>query len=286
MNSTDFDYTVNKYFTEGFINTVKFCSSFGMITYFYMILDRIISKRFKNPYYLIHSINNAIVVYYSYPAVEYSIKNINTLLEYNTTPVSTILTGALHAYHIIEYKDRLIYYDYLHHGTMCFIALPLGIYVNFGPMLDFALFFLSGLPGAIDYMLLFLARNNFIKKITEKKINNSINLWIRCPGCISQATLSLVICLGHQYNVSYFDKSLIFITMLLVFWNGIYFMKLVVADYAIQEHLLKQEKNQSNNSVININILLILITIWLILTNIWNNTKTLNGGKTMLTIII
>lgn len=245
MNSTEFNYIINKHFTSEFISSVQYFACFGFITYFYMLLDRLIRKRFQNPYYFIHSINNAIVVYYTFPAIEYSIKNINNLLDYNSSPESVILTGALHAYHIIEYKDQLIYYDYLHHGTMCFIALPLGIYVNFGPMMDFALFFLSGLPGAIDYMLLFLVRNNFIKRMTEKKINNQINLWIRCPGCISQATISAVICLGDYYDVSYFDKSLIFITMLLVYWNGIYFMKLVVADYAIRKHWLN-ESTKSN----------------------------------------
>ena len=34
---------------------------------------------------------------------------------------------ALHIYHIISYFNKLKFDDYLHHGLMVFVALPLGI---------------------------------------------------------------------------------------------------------------------------------------------------------------
>ena len=74
---------------------------------------------------------------------------------------------------------------------MVFLALPLGIVSNSGFLLGYSLFFLTGIPGCIDYLLLFLTRNNFIEKITEKRINNYVNLWIRCPGCVSHTALSI-----------------------------------------------------------------------------------------------
>lgn len=233
-------------FTDEFILAVKYFSIFGYLTYVYMLIDRWISKRYKHPYYFIHSINNAIVVYYALPALSFSVKNLYNFKEYTGGPECVILTFALHAYHIIEYFNKLTYYDYLHHGTMCFIALPLGICFNSGSLMDYSLFFLTGLPGAIDYMLLFLVRNEFIEKLTEKKINNFINLWIRCPGSISQVTMSAIV-YSNNNIINDIEKYFVFITSILVFWNGIYFMNLVVSDYAIQKYKKYQLEHQHNN---------------------------------------
>tara|TARA_B100001063_G_C16539366_1_gene440493 strand:- start:203 stop:586 length:384 start_codon:yes stop_codon:yes gene_type:complete len=125
---------------------------------------------------------------------------------------------------------------------MCFVALPFGLYINSGSLFDHSLFYTTGLPGMIDYFLLFLVRNDKIKKITEKKFNNYINLWIRCPGCISTAVLSMVaFCYTPDNTFSLKERIIVLLTAFIVFWNGIYFMNLVVVDYA-QQKLIKGRK--------------------------------------------
>ena len=61
-------------------------------------------------------------------------------------------------------------------GTLCYILKSI--------ISSFALFFLSGLPGAIDYMLLYLVKTNKINSVTEKKIYTFLSAYIIAPGCI------------------------------------------------------------------------------------------------------
>ena len=146
---------ISEYVTNEFL----YLSYFVLATSSYIFLDKTLKNYYDGRYYLLHSLNNAIIAYCTYPAVIYSYTNLDTFTDYEQSIVATILTAALHTYHIIEYRENLGYYDYLHHGTMCMGALPLGLYVNSGALLDHSLFYLTGLPGMIDYMMMFLVRN-------------------------------------------------------------------------------------------------------------------------------
>ena len=79
-------------------------------------------------------------------------------------------------------------------GTLCYILKTI---------ISFALFFLSGLPGAIDYMLLYLVKTNKINSISEKKIYTFLSAYIRAPGC----TYTLVIGMNRVFNY-YNEKRL------------------------------------------------------------------------------
>ena len=119
---------------------------------------------------------------------------------------------------------------------MCMVALPLGVYVNSGALLDHSLFYITGVPGMIDYMMMFLVRNKKLNKMTQKKINTYINLWLRCPGCVSLSTLTTVVYVNSSNLIFDEIQSVMVIAIIfLVFWNGVYFMNLVVRDYAQQQ---------------------------------------------------
>lgn len=226
-----------------FTNEFQCMFLFILATIGYTYFDRFLAKKnIEGRYYFLHSINNAVITYCTYPSVLYSYAHITTFYNYERSIIAPILTGSLHTYHIIEYKHKFTYYDYLHHTIMCFVALPFGLYINSGSLFDHSLFYTTGLPGMIDYFLLFLVRNDKIKKITEKKFNNYINLWIRCPGCISTAVLSMVaFCYAPDNTFSLKERIIVLLTAFIVFWNGIYFMNLVVVDYA-QQKLIKGRK--------------------------------------------
>jgi hypothetical protein len=55
---------------------------------------------------------------------------------------------------------------------------------HFGRAPDYAAFFLSGLPGGIDYVLLVLHYHGFVSRHTEKWWFAHVNVWIRSPGPI------------------------------------------------------------------------------------------------------
>jgi hypothetical protein len=139
---------------------------------------------------------------------------------------------ALHLYHIALYWRKFRFDDWLHHILMIGVALPIGAYVDSKSLLGYSLFFTTGLPGGIDYFLLFLTRNNWLNKNYEKNINSWLNTWIRSPGCISHATLSLV--LTHSECLQYsLDWWLGVCVSFLTYWNGQYFMKQVVENNII-----------------------------------------------------
>ncbi len=211
----------------------------------YVIIDLLLGKYVKGKYYLLHFINNMIVVYYTYLDTIFIYVDYynNILLDASEMPI--IITVALHIYHIVLYYNSLRFDDWLHHILMIFILIPLSIYLDAGILLNHGLFFLTGLPGGIDYLLLFLNRNNFILKITEKRINTKLNLWIRCPGCIAHTVLS-ILCISLRCQIGVVTNIQLFLSFFaafIVFWNGIYFLNQVVSNYAINQYLLDNKKD-------------------------------------------
>tara|TARA_B100001287_G_C22637790_1_gene508505 strand:- start:843 stop:1316 length:474 start_codon:yes stop_codon:yes gene_type:complete len=147
---------------------------------------------------------------------------------------AAMLTFGLHIYHTIWYFKKLRFDDWMHHILSVGIALPLSMATHAGCLLGHSLFYLSGLPGMIDYFLLFLTRNKIIKRIVEKSINSNLNLWLRCPGCIAHSTLTLVgFNMLEDHQLSAYGRNTSIITAIIVFWNGIYFMNQVVVNYAL-----------------------------------------------------
>lgn len=205
---------------------------FIIIFFIYVLSDYYIRKKFEGTYYLIHFINNTIITYYTFPSVLYSYTNLYNYYDYNFNYHSVVLTFSLHSYHIYSYWNKLDYYDWLHHILMCVVALPLGIYIDMGCFLDHGLFYLTGIPGGLNYFMLFLTRNEYMKRITQKKYNNAINLWFRAPGCVSQVALSIVAVIYTYERYTQYQIYMMYIASFLIYWNGIFFMNMVCADYA------------------------------------------------------
>ena len=168
----------------------------------YIFMDYMLGEEIKGKYYLIHSINNMIIVYLTLPALIHTYTNFDKFYEYNDDLNSVILTYSLHIYHIIVYFKKLRFDDWLHHILMIFVVMPLSILLEGGYLLGHGLFFLTGLPGSIDYLLLFLVRNDILA-------------------------------------VSWFQVIACWVTTIIVYWNGIYFMNQVVENYALERNKLK-----------------------------------------------
>jgi len=111
------------------------------------------------------------------------------------------------------------------------VALPVGCYVQANTFMGFSLFFTTGLPGGIDYFLLFLVRNGYLNKYAEKDINVFLNVWIRSPGTAAMAALSMASFLSAP-STDPLITTLSVIPPLLNYWNGQYFMQQVVEDHA------------------------------------------------------
>jgi len=198
----------------------------------FSVLDTAIKKRgFEKPYYAVHAIHNALIVYNTAPDVYYSLTEFSHLDAYPTNWPAVQLCFALHLYHFLLYWRSFCYTDWLHHGLMIGIALPIGCLLEAHTFLGMSLFFTTGLPGGIDYILLFGSRNGYVHKETQKRINTFLNVWIRSPGCVAMATLSAAHILARQGDPDLM-KALAFIPSVLNYWNGQYFMEQVVRDNA------------------------------------------------------
>jgi hypothetical protein len=164
------------------------------------------------------------------PDVYTTFTDLHGLDKYPTNYLAVQLCVALHLYHIALYWTKFRLDDWLHHGLMIGVAIPMGLAVEAHTLIGFSLFFTTGLPGGIDYALLFLVRNNLLQKNTEKSINTFLNVWVRSPGCMAMAALTLACRLSNPVDL--FTTTLSVIPALLNYWNGQYFMQQVVTDYA------------------------------------------------------
>ena len=204
---------------------LKYTVGFATIDYF------MTKNNIKGTYYFNHFICNSFIVYNTIPQLLYCYTNITKAGSFNTNNNIISMVSSIHIYHIIYYFNKLRFNDWLHHILMLGLSLPLSLQYKTGAILSHSLFFLSGFPGGIDYLLLFLTRNNIINKSTEKKINYNMNLWIRSPGCI----LSSYFVYKHFTNIYDMNNIYNIINCSLVtgtiFWNGIYFMEQVSIDY-------------------------------------------------------
>jgi len=196
-------------------------------------LDTLLTKvGFEGIYYAVHSIHNAAIVYSTFPEVIQTFTQFPVAIQQPVNYFALQICAALHLYHILYYYKKFRFDDWLHHILMIGIALPIGGLVPSGTMLGFSLFFTTGLPGGIDYFLLFLTRNGWIYRDTEKRVNTQLNIWIRSPGCVSQASLSIVALYMNNSQLSTIEWYAGAAAGLLNYWNGQYFMQQVVSDYA------------------------------------------------------
>jgi hypothetical protein len=195
----------------------------------FCLLDKGLSKYtpLDGIYYLIHSLHNLAIVILTEDEVVKSLTDFNYVLSSPKNLLALEFVFALHIYHVILYWEKFRYDDWLHHILMIGIGLPIGWITESNSLLGYSLFFTTGLPGGIDYFLLFLSRNYWVSRETEKKVNAYLNTWIRSPGCISHATLSLLL-ISTKLTTFSTDWFLGLIALGLTFWNGQYFMRQVV----------------------------------------------------------
>lgn len=194
---------------------------FGVL--FFIGIDYGLSKyKIEGRYYANHAICNSAVI-------------INTININNLYNAKTIIYS-LHIYHIIWYFKKLRKDDWIHHLLMIGIVLPLTETVEQKYIISHGLFFTTGLPGLIDYILLFLNRNNLLNIYYEKKINTFINLWIRAPGCIMNTTMSLIILHNNYNKLSIYQLYGGIIMSSLMYWNGIYFMSQTINNFNLYKY--------------------------------------------------
>lgn len=176
-------------------------------------------------WYFLHIICNFIVVCLTYN--DFKLCLINPINAFNNNEFNGSalgITTGLHIFHIIRDYKLLNMIDWLHHIISNFLMSYIGIYLYHNKVFNCGLFFMCGLPGGIDYTLLFLYKLGYVNKITEKKVNVILNNWIRLPGILYSCYLMHI---GFTLNLikSYF--VLYYIAQIVTLFNAVYFAQRV-----------------------------------------------------------
>lgn len=204
----------------------------AMITQAFIYLwfiDCVLPKGYPR-WFMLHIVSNTFVCIFSFTDVWFLLGN---PLHYtlSSSSVPRAITFALHMYHIVVIR-KLSVIDWVHHVVMTTVLLISCFYVETITISNYNLFFTTGLPGGIDYVLLAMMKMGKLDKITEKKINSKLNVWIRGPGIIIGA---YILFLQHSNNVIPTSQPLLWFIIPALLWNAQYFTERVVYNYGRQE---------------------------------------------------
>jgi hypothetical protein len=194
----------------------------------------------KNKYgrwFMLHFIINVFITLLTFEDVKDSFFNPDESNKPFTYYISGCLAFSLHLYHTLRFN--LTQLDIYHHMISCFLCTPL-CYLYQTKGLSCYLFFCTGLPGGIDYLLLYMVKNKYIISLTEKRINSYLNTYIRMPGGVVTSYLVF-----KDANIIYQNSFLslfIYTFSYLVFLNATFFGKLSIENYTENKKLLEQKK--------------------------------------------
>ena len=110
---------------------------------------------------------------------------------------------------------------------MVVVGAPLLITGEMGPLMNFNNFFMCGLPGGLDYAMLYAVKHAWMSPLHEKRLNRVINVWFRAPPLVGVSVM-VYIQLWLQTGVSVWVKGIRCFLIGLGAWNGLFFMERVV----------------------------------------------------------
>ena len=186
-------------------------------------------------YFLMHFLFN---MYISYNTLNHTLEILYN--PYNIQLVNNYISFCVvvfHIYHIIFYYKDIKSDELIHHIWMVFIILPI-TWLSYYNLADASLFFMTGLPGGITYLLLVLKDMKLISSLTEKYISKQLNTFIRIPGSV---IVGYIIFINAITTETYLFQYLLIFCSIGSLWNGIYFGSAIISSYAIAEERLYRD---------------------------------------------
>jgi hypothetical protein len=189
----------------------------ALLQSFNISLKYLLGESEKARWFLIHSFINTIVAILTFSDTVIFFESL-TPVNVEASLSASLIVMSLHLFHGI--CCRLNHMDIIHHVLMLIVLIiplvnPTHDYIVFS---NYLLFFICGLPGAIDYLLMYLVETNRIDQMTERWCNYRLNSYLRGPG-ILYGTFSLY----HHWLQSSTAFLAHFIAIIICFWNATYF---------------------------------------------------------------
>jgi hypothetical protein len=204
----------------------------GILYFISNILTNKFTLDVSSQYFILHFIHNmiitAIILPYCLTMISdpLGIKNDYTSYKDYYCVLFPMISG-LHTFHLLKSYKKIQIDELLHHViTYVFTIIN---YILVHPFYYSYLIVLSGIPGGITYLLLFLQKFKLIKSLTEKKISYLLNVWVRAPITVAWAILAYSRLV--YFEESNINKILILISMFFIPLNGIHFMTTIAQSY-------------------------------------------------------
>lgn len=136
-----------------------------------------------------------------------------------------------HLYHMIFFYPYLKPHEWFHHLIMMSFN-GVSVYILQNKAQAASAFFLCGLPGLIDYFLLWNVKMGWLDKKIEKDVYLYLTTYIRSPGAVMVTYASIPYLysqyLNEEYGMFLYGSLLVGLN----FWNGQYYMMKSCVDYS------------------------------------------------------
>lgn len=219
---------------------------------FLFLADHALVKPFlrsKSRWFAIHVIGNALVSVASFPELVKTLSDpLNAFVGPMATMVPNSTVSAIHLYHVIFFKLRPD--EKFHHLTSLpvtlLVVVPFKQYT--GAMSSFGAFFLCGLPGGLNYLMLVLEKEGLMTRLQQKQYDAHINTWMRGPSMAIYAFMIYQAWVYDRYihaplpaysqEAGFFlapssigSAAFLSFVALLHFWNGQYYTMMSVGNF-------------------------------------------------------
>lgn len=215
----------------------------------------------KSRWFTLHTLVNIIVVALSADDAYYTLKAPMHAVGGPASTMAISLIIALHAYHAVFFKLSAV--DIVHHVVSVGILGPLAVWFRPGVFMNYVCFFVSGLPGGIDYAMLALVKHGYMDALTEKYWNTKINVWMRGPFLVIGSFIAYQSALESTASGSCKAPGLntaSLVTAAVLLWNGQFFAERVIVNYGMKSKestaemyassvLVNLPRNMSKNSL-------------------------------------
>eukprot|EP00937_MAST-01D_sp_MAST-1D-sp2_P007905 g7905.t1 len=183
------------------------------------------------PWFALHSSMNMLVTVFGLSDVMYILDRPHCAMVAPTQSwIPSHIAVTLHVYHCVAYTE-LRFDDIFHHAVFVAPFAAMQLTMMWGPICNLLMFFITGLPGGIDYALLVLVKQGRLSRLQEKRYNASIMVWLRMPGLLFFSSVQYVGLRLGFYRVSWYW---IVLCMFLGAANGIFYMAQVHENYHIK----------------------------------------------------
>jgi hypothetical protein len=155
----------------------EIAGGFAMCTVALVLADVFVSSMCPAAvrWFVLHAVANLIIAAVSVPDAWSSMVDPRSACSGAYSQIPIYMITVLHAYHLIVFPN-VSRDDWFHHivfvGIICFC----GFYFKSGPLQNLMAFFICGLPGGLDYLMLAAVKLNLFPRSKEKEWNARINV--------------------------------------------------------------------------------------------------------------